>query len=118
MAPYVRIGYSARLTKRQEVHLRWRTSFVESTTQRRKKENNADSKGSLDFDKLECADTVNSRRSKGKASFVLRKTFLKPIENDLRGQKEKNFYEDFWNSDTHLGPASIAARIYSEVFWV
>ena len=36
---------------------------------------------------------------------------MKPIENDLRGQKEKNFYEDFWSGKDHLGPASIAAVI-------
>ena len=86
-------------------------------TTKKKGENNADSKGSLDFDKLECADTVNSRRSKGRASFVLRKTFLKPIENDLRGQKEKNFYEDFWSGKApHLGPASIAAEFIPKYF--
>ena len=89
-------------------------------TTKKKGEDNADLKGDfLDFDKLECADTVNSRRSKGKAkSFVLRKTFLKPIENDLRGQKERNFYEDFWNGvdAPHLGPASIAAKFIPRYF--
>ena len=69
LLPYVRIGYSARLTKRQEVHC---DGGHCSWSLRHNEEEGREQRGFerfLDFDKLECADTVQEEARAGRALY-------------------------------------------------